>query len=188
MKLTLLHTMMYCKLWFSNCWQYFTKIYSTSYFKFTYYVNLRFVHKCDLQSVYRHLPWKKENFSVSVFYLNGFQNFMRFTNRCRAYMRGNKTRLVILQIRNNYWMRFCDMQNYQYRWKSYQPSRRHWQFCISQKPYPIFIVLLYISSEKKTNNCFIIDLKPKIINMTRKTIKNRRRRLNMQITELSASQ
>ena len=39
----------------------------------------------------------------------------------------------------------------------------------------------------KSNNCFIIDFKPKIINMARKTIKNKPRRLNMQITELSVS-
>ena len=36
-----------------------------------------------------------------------------------------------------------------------------------------------------SNNCFIIDLKPEIINMAHKTIKNKPRRLNMQITELS---
>ena len=39
------------------------------------------------------------------------------------------------------------------------------------------IVLLYISSEKKTNtnsnNCFIVDFKPKIINVARRTIKNK---------------
>ena len=40
----------------------------------------------------------------------------------------------------------------------------------------------------KSNNCFIIDFKPKIINMARKTIKNKPRRLSMQITELSVSQ
>ena len=40
----------------------------------------------------------------------------------------------------------------------------------------------------KSNNCFIIDFKPKIVNMVRKTIKNKPRRLNMQITELSVSQ
>ena len=39
----------------------------------------------------------------------------------------------------------------------------------------------------KSNNCFIIDFKPKIINRARKTIKNKPRRLNMQITELSVS-
>ena len=41
---------------------------------------------------------------------------------------------------------------------------------------------------KSNNNCFIIDFTPKIINMARKTIKNKPRRLNMQITELSVSQ
>ena len=40
----------------------------------------------------------------------------------------------------------------------------------------------------QSNNCFIIDFKPKIINMARRTIKNKPRRLNMQITELSVSQ
>ena len=40
----------------------------------------------------------------------------------------------------------------------------------------------------KSNNCFIIVLKPKMINMARKTIKSKPRRLDMQITELSVSQ
>ena len=40
----------------------------------------------------------------------------------------------------------------------------------------------------KSNNCFIIDFKPKIIDMASKTIKNKPRRLNMQITELTVSQ
>ena len=35
----------------------------------------------------------------------------------------------------------------------------------------------------KSNNCFIIDFKPEIINVARKTIKNKPRRLDMQITE-----
>ena len=39
----------------------------------------------------------------------------------------------------------------------------------------------------KSNNYFAIDFKSKIINMARKTIKNKPRRLNMQITELSVS-
>ena len=39
----------------------------------------------------------------------------------------------------------------------------------------------------KSNNCFTIDFKPKVINMARKSIKNKPRRLNMQITELSVS-
>ena len=56
--------------------------------------------------------------------------------------------------------------------------------------YPIIVLLLHFKWEKpktKSNNCFIIDFKPKIINMARKTIKNKPRRLNMQITELSVS-
>ena len=52
-----------------------------------------------------------------------------------------------------------------------------------KKPNPI-IVLLYIKWKKpktKSNNCFIIDFKPKIINVARKTIKNKPRRHNMQM-------
>ena len=40
----------------------------------------------------------------------------------------------------------------------------------------------------KSNNCFIIVFKPKIVNMARKTIKDKPRRLNMKITDLSVSQ
>ena len=40
----------------------------------------------------------------------------------------------------------------------------------------------------KSDNCFTIDFKPKIIKIARKTIKNKPRRLKMQITELSVSQ
>ena len=43
-------------------------------------------------------------------------------------------------------------------------------------------------TKTKSNNCFILDFKPKIINIARKTIKNKSRRLNMQITKLSVSQ
>ena len=52
-----------------------------------------------------------------------------------------------------------------------------------------FIIHFKWKKTKTTsNNCFIIDLKPEIINMAHKTIKNKPRRLNMQITELSVSQ
>ena len=55
-----------------------------------------------------------------------------------------------------------------------------------------FIIKLHFRWKKpKTkyigNNCSIKDLKSKIINMARKTIKNQHCRLNMQITELSAN-
>ena len=36
-------------------------------------------------------------------------------------------------------------------------------------------------TKTKSNNCFIIDFKPKIINVAHKTIKNKPRRLNMQM-------
>ena len=42
--------------------------------------------------------------------------------------------------------------------------------------------------QTESNNCFIIDFKPKITNMARKETKNKPRRPNMQITELSVSQ
>ena len=36
----------------------------------------------------------------------------------------------------------------------------------------------------KSNNCFIIDFKPKITNMARKTIKNKPRRLNISASKI----
>ena len=90
---------------------------------------------------------------------------------------------------------YSDMQNYQCRGKSFGSADNSYRdieiLHITIKAHPR-IVLLYISSGKKpktkSNNCFIRDFKPKIINMARKTIKNKHRRLNMQITEFSVSQ
>ena len=42
------------------------------------------------------------------------------------------------------------------------------------------LILLHIT-KTESHNCFVIDFKPKIINMARKTIKNKPRRLNMHI-------
>ena len=43
------------------------------------------------------------------------------------------------------------------------------------------LIILHIT-KTESNNCFIIDFKPKIINMARKTMTKKPRRLNMQIT------
>ena len=71
------------------------------------------------------------------------------------------TTRILWCIINNYWMRFIVI----------------WRLSITET-----LIILHIT-KTESKNCFIIDFKPKITNMARKTIKNKPRRLNMQITD-----